>query len=204
LVSGSPEGLRPQDLARRTPVEVPFGVVGELLLAEIGPCFARIGQGHVGPDAGALYGGDVLYRAVGGVSGDLLRMELPPEAGAPEQVEHRRILGDLEGRDQDIEDDAGLAAVHHVVGVVAKMRTLALPAFHRGRVGVGRARQEVRLTPVPYVLLLAPLAPVSRDPVVVFGVLGRERLVVGGRQFVDSAEVPSFCHGGALLFLLCV
>src|SRR5918994_7847123 len=44
LVSGGSEGLRPQDLACRTLVDVQFGVVGELPLAEIGSCFARSAQ----------------------------------------------------------------------------------------------------------------------------------------------------------------
>jgi hypothetical protein len=57
--------------------------------------------------------GDVLRGAIGGVPGDLLWVELPPEGGAPEQVEHRRIFGNLKGRDQSIEDDPRLAVVHY-------------------------------------------------------------------------------------------
>src|ERR671911_341668 len=40
LVSGGSEGLRPQEFARRALVEVLFGIVGELLLAEVGACLA--------------------------------------------------------------------------------------------------------------------------------------------------------------------
>ena len=47
LVSGGSEGLRCEDLARRTLVDVQFGVVGELLLAEIGSCFACSGSGQL-------------------------------------------------------------------------------------------------------------------------------------------------------------
>src|SRR5215204_2908572 len=150
LVSGGSEGLRREDLARWTLVDVQFGVVGELLLAEIGSCFACSGQRHIGSNACLLYGGDVLRGAIGGVPGDLLWVELPPEAGAPEQVEHRRIFRNLKGRDQSIEDDPRLAAVHDVVVVVAEVRTLALPAFHRGGVGVGCTSHEVPLAPVPH------------------------------------------------------
>src|SRR5215207_9023464 len=51
LVSGGSEGLRREDLARWTLVDVQFGVVGELLLAEIGSCFACSGQRHIGSNA---------------------------------------------------------------------------------------------------------------------------------------------------------
>jgi hypothetical protein len=44
LVSGSSQGLGPKELARRTVVEVLFGVVDELLLTEVGARLACTGQ----------------------------------------------------------------------------------------------------------------------------------------------------------------
>lgn len=69
----------------------------------------------------ALDGGYVLRGAVGGVAGYLLRAYPPQEAGAPEQVEHRRVLGDLKRGDQSVQDDPRLAAIDDVVSIVAEV-----------------------------------------------------------------------------------
>src|SRR5215218_3191013 len=121
LVPSGSEGLGPQDLARRTLVEVLLGVVGELLLAEVGARLACPGQRHVGSDACLLYGGYVLDGTVGGVAGDLPRSDLPAEATTPEYVEHRLVLRNLEGSHEYVEDDPRFATVHNVVGVVAEV-----------------------------------------------------------------------------------
>src|SRR5919112_4728677 len=83
LVSGRPEGLGREGLARGTLVEVLFGVVDELLLAKVGARLACPGQRHVSSDASTLHGGYVLSGAVGGIAGNLPRSDLPTEAGAP-------------------------------------------------------------------------------------------------------------------------
>src|SRR5829696_2229706 len=59
-------------LARRALVEVLFGIVDELLLAEVGAGLSRPGQWHVGSDASTLHGSYVLSGAVGEVAGDFL------------------------------------------------------------------------------------------------------------------------------------
>src|SRR5215210_4227742 len=50
-----------------------------------------------------------------------MRPGLPPESGAPKQIEHGTVFGDFAGSDQYGEDDAGLAAVYDVVGLVAEL-----------------------------------------------------------------------------------
>ncbi len=80
--------------------------------------------------------------AVGRVAGDLARAQLAAEADPPQQVPHRLVLHDVGRRDQRGEDDPGLAAVDHVVVVVAQARP-GLDAHRRG-VWVGRARPASR------------------------------------------------------------
>jgi hypothetical protein len=47
-------------------------------------------------------------------------VDAPAEDGAPQEVEHGTVLGDLRGCDQSIEDDPGLTPVHDVVDLVAE------------------------------------------------------------------------------------
>src|SRR5258708_26871031 len=56
---------RPQELPLRTPIEVPFGVVGEVGWAKVvGMPIPLSKQRHVGTDAHVVQGADVLQRAV--------------------------------------------------------------------------------------------------------------------------------------------
>src|SRR5215211_2934554 len=90
--------LAAQGLASGADVEVLFGVVGELVLAEQGTAFIVFGQHHVGAHAGFLYGRYVLGGAVGSNPGNRAWVQAPTEAAPEEQLEHGEILGDLRRR----------------------------------------------------------------------------------------------------------
>ena len=94
-----------------------------------------------------LDGDDVLDRPVGRVAGHLVGSDLPAEAGAPEHVQEGLVLHHVGRGHQDLEDDAGLAAVDGVVVVVAEVQATLL-VRHQGGVGIGGAGLEVGATPI--------------------------------------------------------
>src|SRR5215203_4756558 len=128
--SGHVAGARHQELARRARVKVALGIVGELVLAEEGASLSSALERHVGMDARLLDGCYVLHGAVGRVTGHPPRLALPPEGGSPEHVQHGLVLGDLKGGDQDAQDDARLAAIHHAVGLVTEVAVVGTLALH--------------------------------------------------------------------------
>lgn len=89
-------------------------------------------------DAGSLDGLQVRDRAVGGVRDDAFGTELAAEAGAPELVEEGLILHDVARGDQAVQDNAGFAAIHKVVGLVAQ-DLAAVRQGHRGGIRIGQA-----------------------------------------------------------------
>jgi hypothetical protein len=109
----------PQGLPGRADVEILFGIVGELALAEEAHAPPGLVQHQVGTDARVLDGPYVLSRPVLAVGGDVVGPQLPPEGTTEEQVEHGAVLADFAWGDQHGEDDARLASVHYVVGLVA-------------------------------------------------------------------------------------
>jgi hypothetical protein len=134
--------IRTQRLTLRAPIPVVFGIVGELARAEIRPLLLLVRQGDIGADAHVFHCLDVLQRAVGGVAGHLPWPQLPTEADAPQQVEHRLILHHLAGRHQYRQDDPSLAAIHHIVGLVAQMCAAPFEADGR-RIGIGGADAKI-------------------------------------------------------------
>ncbi len=110
--------VAPEQLALRAYVDIAFCVKGKLLGAVVVSLVFPVRQGHVGANVFALQGGDVLECAVGGVARDLVRPKLEAETDMPGQVEHGLILHDLARCDQDAQDDAACAAVHHIMRLV--------------------------------------------------------------------------------------
>jgi hypothetical protein len=97
--------------------------------------------GDVGPHPGVLQGRDKFEGGIVLVPGRQARAQPPPEAGLPEQVRRRLVVPYLRRGDQGGQDDAGLAPVHDVVGLVAQAHRAR--GLHRGGVRVGRARLQV-------------------------------------------------------------
>ena len=110
---------------------------------------------------------------------------MPAEDCAPEQVEHGAVLGDLRGRDQDIEDDPGLASVHDVVDLVAEPAAGFRPGGHRGGVGVGFRCPRVGGSLTVAALKRAVLPSSPGDPVALGGVVLYEPLILGRGQLRD-------------------
>jgi hypothetical protein len=81
--------LAAQGLASVADVEILFGVVGELVLAEEGTASIVFGQHHVGAHTGFLHGRYVLCGTVGCITGDQVRPQAPTKTGPEEQLEHR-------------------------------------------------------------------------------------------------------------------
>jgi len=73
-----------------------------------------------------------------GVGDQALGPELAAEQGAAELVEQDLALGDIAGRDQGVQDDACLPAIHQVVILVAE-HGATIAHGHRCGVGVGPA-----------------------------------------------------------------
>src|SRR5919202_1413930 len=137
--------LQTQNLPGRADVVVALGIVAEAARAEEGGVAeVEVGEGEIRLDGGLLDGRDVLARVP-----YLASPRLPAgaegatqERSPPKEIEHRAILGDLRRADQYAQDDAGFAAVHRVVGLVAELRG-ALGPGHGGGVGAGPACSPV-------------------------------------------------------------
>src|SRR3954469_13286206 len=132
-----------QVLVGRADVGVLLGIVAKMTGAEeAGITEVEVGDRKISFDASLLQGRYVLAGAVPGVACDLTRFDVPAKDGVPEQVEHGAVLGNLRGRDQDIEDDPGLSSIHDMVNLVAEAATGFRPA-HRGGIGIGLRRPRV-------------------------------------------------------------
>jgi hypothetical protein len=101
----------------------------------------EVRERQVGADPSIFDGDDDLDGARGRVTGHLLRPQLPAEAEPPEEIAHGRVLHHFGWRDQGGEGDPSLAAVHHVMVVVAQARPGRDP--HGRGVGVGRTDAQV-------------------------------------------------------------
>ena len=100
-----------QQLAVWAEIVVMLGIIGKLSGSEIGPLVFPVRQGNIGADALVLNGFDVLDGAIFRVASHLARMQLPPEAHAPQQIQHRLVVHHLRGRHQHLEDDARFASI---------------------------------------------------------------------------------------------
>src|SRR5215469_14873557 len=94
-------------------------IVGEVSQSIITCTLSSLGDGNVSMDMGILNGLDILGSAIGHIAGDLVGLAAPPEEHIPEQVKHGLIVHYLAWHHQDRQDDAPLASVYDVVGVVA-------------------------------------------------------------------------------------
>jgi hypothetical protein len=138
-----------QDGALRTNILVGARVIAEGLFANLRYQRCVVSQGHIGPYPSIFYGFDDVHRAVGRVSRDTPRSQLPAKAGSPEQVEKDRVFNHVRGRDQDPEDEPGRSAIYYIVAAIAQLHTLAMLA-HQCGIGVGRADPEVRVSSDAY------------------------------------------------------
>src|SRR5215210_2968440 len=92
--------MKTQCLSGRAEVVIVFGIVAEMAGAKkAGVAEVEVGDRNVRPDAGFLQSRHILAGTVLGITGDLAGVAAPAEDSAPEQVEHRAILGDLRGCD---------------------------------------------------------------------------------------------------------
>src|SRR5215212_3939753 len=203
--SSSAAGLRApvQVLVCGTHVDVLLGVVAEVAgTEEVGVAEVEVGDRNVRSDAGLLQGCHVLAGAVLGVAGDAAGSDVPPEGGAPKEVEHGSVLAYLRGSDQDIEDHTRFATVHDVVGLVAEFG-LALAQAHRRSVGIGGARQAVG-GPLARPRAEGTLLPaVAGDPVLaLLSVVLFESLLPGRGQCSDGRRIGSRARRGEVLNLL--
>src|SRR5438067_2316767 len=110
---------RNQELSLRTGIGVMDGIIGEVSQSIIASALPSLSERNVGMDMGVLDGLDVLDSSIGHISGDLIGPVTPPEEHMPEQVKHGLIVHHLARHHQDRQDNAPLASVYDVVGVVA-------------------------------------------------------------------------------------
>ena len=94
-----------------------------------------------------LESGDVLERPVLAVAGHVVRVQLPTETSAPQQVECGLVLLHFGGRDQDGKDDAGTSTIDHVVVVITQVQGATAIAHQRG-IRVGDAGTVVSDAPI--------------------------------------------------------
>ena len=167
-----------QGFSGRADVEILSGIVGEGTLGEeLAAPSSGLVQPQVSTDARLLYGGYVLYCSVHAIAGDMVRPDLPPKGGAPQQIKHGAVLSDFSRSDQYGEDDTGFAAIYDVVGLVAEFAGAAGPS-HGGGVGVGPRGPGVGGPPaVGGPLEGAVLGAASGDPILPTGVAPGEVLV---------------------------
>src|SRR5215204_924479 len=126
-------------------VVIVFAIVAEVAgTKKAGVAEVEVGDRNVRPNASLLQSRYVLAGAVLGVTGDLTGVDAPSEDGAPEQIEHGAVLGDLRGCNQSIEDDPGSTPVHDVVNLVAEPAARLCPG-HRSGVGIGLRRPRCLL-----------------------------------------------------------
>ena len=137
----------PEHLAFGAAVLVALGIVGEARGAIERRPLVEVRQRDVGADLLILDVDDVLDGPVGRVAGHLVGSDLPAEADPPEHVQERQVLHHVGRGHQDLEDDAGLPAIHGVVVVIPKVEP-ALLERHQGGVGVGGAGLEVGAAPI--------------------------------------------------------
>src|SRR6266849_7700250 len=90
---------------------------------------------------------DIVDGSVGRVPGRLTRPEFPAEARAEDKIEHGLVFHHFRGRDQHCHDDPCLAAIHHIVGVVAQMTSLPFGGHDR-RIRIGGTDHEVGHAPI--------------------------------------------------------
>jgi hypothetical protein len=76
----------------------------------------HIRNGNVGTNALLFAGDQIVFGTVFLVTCDLSWPEFPPEAGPPEQIEHRLIVHDFGWSNQDVQDDARFTSIHHIKG----------------------------------------------------------------------------------------
>jgi hypothetical protein len=177
-------------------VEVLFGIVGEGTLAEeVAASSSGLVQPQVSTDARLLHGGYVLYCSVLAVTGDVVGPDLPPEGAVPEQIEHGAVLSHFARGDQYGEDDAGLAAIYDVVGLVAELAGASRPP-HGGSVRVGLGGPGVGgsfsgAAAKGPILRAAPGDPVFARRVAPKEVLVSCRVPAVGRLSIDSSSSNS-------------
>ena len=105
-----------------------IGAVSQSIVACALPPF---GDGNVGMDMGIFDGLDVLGSSIGHIARDLVGLTAPTEKYMPEEVKHGLIVHHLAWHHQDRHDDATLASIHDVVGVIAQMGSSPLQAHRR-------------------------------------------------------------------------
>lgn len=167
-------GFAPQSLPIRPAVGVGLRVIGEARGTEVLGALVPIRQRRIHRDPGILDGDDVLDRPVGRVRGNLMRPEVPAEAGLPEEIEHHLVLHRLAWRDQHLEDDAGSTTIGQVVVVIAQLQGSSRPGAHRGCIRIGGTHLEVGDMAIASVLDIPLLLPALCDPVVATGILLRK------------------------------
>ena len=168
-----------------------FGIILKLPLSiERGP-LVKVRQGHIGVDVLVFKRHNVVHGSVGGVPGGLAQPQIPAKTCAEDEIEHRLVFHHFRRGHQHGHDDPCLAAIHHVMGVIAQMASIPF-GEHDGSIRIGGADHEVSHAsigspddlPVRFSHLLDPVGTllIGRRPVV------SEGIFQGGRQLNGSHD----------------
>src|SRR5688572_22422037 len=92
----------PQDRSARTSIDILLSIIAEVTLAEERTGLAPLRQRDVGANSIGCQACEILPRAIGRVADRSFGAQLPAEADAPEQVQHRGVLHHVGGGDQRV------------------------------------------------------------------------------------------------------
>jgi hypothetical protein len=139
----------PQHPAVGTTLRVALGIGGEVRGARAGRPLVKVWQRDGGVEVLVRDRDDGLDCPGGRVASHLAWSDPPAEPRSSEHVEAGQVLHHVGRGHQDLQDDAGLAAIHGRVIVVPDVEA-ALLERHQGSVGIGRAGLEVSAPSLPF------------------------------------------------------
>ena len=137
-----------QDRIVRTHVNIPLRIIAKRLLAVDGSSLVKIGQWYIGSHVLVFHHHNIVSSAVGGITRDLTWPQFPAEAHV-EDTDPRIGWFSITRRrgDQCGQDDARLASINHLMGMVAQMAPLPVGG-HDGGIWIGRTDDKVCHAPI--------------------------------------------------------